>query len=98
MQDGTERNTPWILKKSMDLFDWNCAASPDLNPIKNVWRVMKDKLDDLPIRPTTIPEMIQVLENMWNNLNPQVDTLPYITSLPARIKAVIAANGGHTKY
>ena len=58
---------------------------------------MKDRLDDLPIRPTTIPEMIQVLENMWSNLNPQVDTLPYITSLPTRIKAVIAANGGHTK-
>ena len=68
----------------MDLFDWNCAASPDLNPIKNVWRVMKDKLDDLPIRPTTIPEMIQVLENMWNNLNPQVDSLPYIYHIFAR--------------
>ena len=35
---------------------------------------------------------------MWAELNPQTDTLPYIMSLPARVKAVIAANGGHTRF
>ena len=37
--------------------------------------------------------MIQVLQTMWAELNPQIDTLPYIMSLPARVKAVISANG-----
>lgn len=47
----------------------------------------------------TVTEMIQELQAMWKNLDPKVDTLPYIgMSLPVRIKAVIAANGGHTKY
>lgn len=30
------------------------ACSPDLNPIETVWRIMKKRLQDLPIRPTTI--------------------------------------------
>lgn len=77
--------------------DWP-PSSPDLNPIEHVWRIMKDRLDDRPLRPGTVPDMIHEVEMMWNNLNPQVDTLPYIMSLPTRIKAVIAANGGHTKY
>ena len=32
---------------------------------------------------------------MWAELNLQIDTLP---SLPARVKAVIAANGGHSRF
>ena len=59
---------------------------------------MKDRLDDRPLRPGTVPDMIHEVEMMWNNLDPQLDTLPYIMSMPTRIKAVIAANGGHTKY
>ena len=59
---------------------------------------MKARLDCLPIRPTTIVEMTQEIQAMWRNLDPKVDTLLFIQSLPTRIKAVIAANGGHTKY
>ena len=50
---------------------------------------MEDRLDDLPVRPATVPDMIHALETMWSNLNPQIDTLPYIMSLPTRIKGVI---------
>ena len=85
------------VKHGIKRIDWP-ASSPDLNPIETIWRVMKDKLDSLPVRPSTIPEMIQLLETMWNNLDPHVDILSHITSLPTRIKAVIEANGGHTKF
>ena len=59
---------------------------------------MKDKIDDLPIRPSSIPDMIAVVELIWNSLDPQIDILLHIISLPTRIKAVIEANGGHTRY
>lgn len=42
--------------------------------------------------------MITVLITVWTELNPQDDTLPHILSMPSHLKAVIAANGGHTKY
>lgn len=74
------------------------ASSPDLNPIETIWRTMKTKLDDLPTRPTTIPQMTRAIRTMWTELNPSIHTVPHITSMPARIQAVIAANGGHTKY
>ena len=52
-------------------------------------------IDDLPIRPSSIPDMIAVVESIWNYLDPQIDILLHIISLPTRIKAVIEANGGH---
>ena len=69
--------------------------SPDLNPIETVWRLMKDKINDLLIRPSPIPDVIAVVESIWNSLDLQIDILPHIISLPTRIKAVIEANGGH---
>ena len=77
--------------------DWP-ASSPDLNPIETLWRTMKKRLDNLPIRPASAPAMIEELQKMWAELIPVIDFVPHITSMPARIKAVIAANGGHTKY
>ena len=59
---------------------------------------MKSWLDDYPIRPTTALEVIDNVCTVWDELNPVVDTLPHIISMPLRVRAVIAANGGHTKY
>ena len=102
MQDGAPahraKNTQLEEKKlGIIRLEWP-ASSPDLNQIETLWRTMKSRLYDLPVRPTTIPQMIQVLQTMWAELNPETDTLPYIMSMPARVKAVIAANGGHTKF
>ena len=102
MQDGAPanraKNTQDAEKKhGITRLEWP-PSSPDLNPIETIWRIMKDKLEDSPVRPSTIPDMIQLLESLWNNLDPHVDILPHIISLPTRIKAVIEARGGHTKY
>lgn len=102
MQDGAPahraKNTREFEEKNgVVRLEWP-ASSPDLNPIEILWRNMKDKLDRVPIRPTTVADMRLELQAMWGNLDPKVDTLPYIMSLPTRIKAVISANGGHTKF
>lgn len=59
-----------IWREKWELFDWN-GQPPDLNPIEILWRNIKDKLDRVPVRPTTVTEMCLELQAMWENLNPQ---------------------------
>jgi transposase len=72
-------------------------ASPDLNPIENIWQVMKQKLRryDPPI--TTIQQLQEAVQKEWDAID-WVQILRLIETMPERIKAVIAAKGGHTKW
>ena len=80
-----------VLKK----MEWP-PNSPDLNPIENLWKLVKDLLRHHN-RPRNKQEMMQTIEAVWNEVSmEQLQTL--IASMPKRIKAVIAAQGGSTKW
>ena len=53
--------------------------------------IYHDVIDDLSVRLLTVPDMIALLQTMWNSLGPQWVLL-------ACIRAVIQGNGGHTKF
>lgn len=72
-------------------------SSPDLNPIEAIWRIIKARLNKRADRATTAAGVCQQIQEEWNMLT-QADILSLIDSMPDRIAAVIAANGGHTKY
>ncbi len=44
------------------------AQSPDLNPIENVWGIMKRRLRIMPKYPTTAEELFGQLCEIWNGL------------------------------
>ena len=69
--------------------------SPDMNPIENVWGVMKHALSKE--RPTTLDGMKKVVDKIWRNLDASYLTTLF-DSMPRRMQAVIAASGGPTKY
>ena len=71
------------------------AHSPDLNPIENVWRLLKYRIGKR--FPKKDAEVRQYLLEEWDKLKLN-DFKKYIESMPERCKAVIAANGGHTKW
>lgn len=71
------------------------ANSPDLNPIENVWLLLKYRIGRR--FPRTIDELRQYVIEEWDKLEPQ-DYLKYIEEMPERYEAVIAAGGGHTKW
>ena len=71
------------------------AHSPDLNPIENVWRLLKYRIGKR--FPKTDAEVRQYLLEEWEKLDLE-DFRKYIESMSERCKAVIAANGGHTKW
>jgi transposase len=71
------------------------AYSLDLNPIENVWRLLKYRISRR--FPTTDAQVEQYLIEEWDKLQLE-DFKKYIESMPARCQAVIDAKGGHTKW
>jgi len=68
-----------------------------LNPVEHLWHHLKSKPQQYETPPKGVHELWERVEKEWNEISPEVcQTL--IESMPRRVKAVIKANGGHTKY
>lgn len=76
------------------LMDWP-PSSPDLNSIEHVWVIIKGRIFCRPQRPSTAAQMRQAVDEEWERLD-QEQIAGIISSMPARIQAVIDANGGPT--
>lgn len=84
------------LLRAMDLVKLNWPArSPDLNPIENIWYLIKHRIGQH--FPTNRDECIAAFELEWSRLTRE-DIVKCIESMPARLQAVIDANEGHTRW
>ena len=86
----------WFKTKKIRVLKWP-GNSPDMNPIENVWEVLKNEIHSQPI--TTKNELIEQLIKVWFH-SKQITNLckKLIESMPNRIKALKDAKGGQTKY
>uniref|UniRef100_A0A9J8DLJ4 Tc1-like transposase DDE domain-containing protein n=1 Tax=Cyprinus carpio carpio TaxID=630221 RepID=A0A9J8DLJ4_CYPCA len=84
----------WFTDHGITVLNWP-ANSPDLNPIENLWDIVKRKLRDA--RPNTLDELKAAIEASWASITPQ-QCHRLIASMPRRIEAVISAKGFPTKY
>ena len=73
------------------------SRSPDLNPIEHVWDMLGRKLRSSPTQPNTLSQLADRLKTTWNEML-QDDVTNLIASMPRRIRAVIDARGGQTRY
>lgn len=71
------------------------ACSPDLNPIENVWKLVKEKVWKL--RPTTKESLKESILNAWDSI-PLETIQNIILSMNKRLQDVIDNNGDYTKY
>jgi hypothetical protein len=65
------------------------ASSPSLNPIENVWRLLKYRIGKRFLK--TINELRQYLIEEWDKLTLE-DYLKYVEEMPRRCKAVLETN------
>ena len=77
--------------------------SPDLNPIENVWNLMKNyiqfKYPDLGEgRQRSQDELRDIVKESWDLAVDENDLERLIESMPGRIRSVYEAGGGYTKY
>ncbi len=84
----------WFNDHGVTVLDWP-ANSPDLNPIENLWGIVKRKMRDT--RPNNADELKATVKETWASMPPQ-QCHKLITSMPRRIEAVIKAKGAPTKY
>ncbi|CAM4590576.1 unnamed protein product [Leuciscus chuanchicus] len=77
----------WFTDHGITVLNWP-ANSSDLNPIEDLWDIVKRKLRDA--RPNTLDELKAAIEASWASITPQ-QCHRLITAMPHRIEAVISA-------
>lgn len=85
----------WLLYNCTKVID-TPAQSPDLNPIENLWALLKRKVAKR--QPTNKNSLIKAIEEEWLKIPQYYDVNGLIQSMSRRLRAVIEANGQHTKY
>jgi hypothetical protein len=86
----------YLHANNVDILPWP-AFSPDLSPIEHLWDKLDRRVRKRHPAPTTIGELRQALREEWNNISiREINGL--INSMHRRIRAAMAANGGHTRY
>ena len=73
------------------------SCSPDLNPIENIWRTMKQRIKARSRFPATVAEMRAVVQEEWDRLQP-AGWNKYIDEMPAKIAEVVQRRGMQTRY
>ena len=87
----------WIEEQKIKVLeDWS-AQSPDLNPIEHLWHHLKLKLSNYETKARDVHELWERCDKEWNSFTEE-ECRRYIDSMPKRIKAVIKAKGGPTRY
>ncbi len=82
------------LPHGVGVLDW-AANSPDLNPIENLWGIVKRKMRYK--RPKNADELKATVKETWASIQYQ-QCHKQISSMPRRIEEVIKAKGAPNKY
>lgn len=93
----------WFRERGIEVMNWP-PYSPDLNPIENLWALLKEKMYILhpelvgaPNNAETLDLLIRCAIDTWERLGEQLLNR-LIDTMEHRVKAVLDAEGWYTKY
>ena len=100
MHDGAPCHRSRVVKKfwgekNIRQLDWP-GNSPDLNPIENLWMLLKNKVSVK--QPTNAKSLVTAIKEIWTKKISAEYCKKLTESMPQRIEAVLRSRGGHTKY
>jgi transposase len=93
----------WIIDMGINKVDWP-PYSPDLNPIENLWKMLKAKIIELhpelkvmKDNTTTKQHLINCAKEAWELLEEEMLN-KLAEGMQKRVTAIIKAQGWYTKY
>lgn len=94
---------PWARERGVILLDWP-PYSPDLNPIENLWKILKKRiyedypdLADYPVSDEALEYLIQVAQKVWGEIEQEVIE-NCVKSIKSRLEDCWQAGSYFTKY
>jgi hypothetical protein len=82
--------------KRVSIISW-APQSPDLNPIENLWKWIKDQISKQKHKIKTQLDIKCALRELWPNI-PEDFLLKLCNSVPRRYEACLKNTGRATKY
>ena len=101
MQDNapchkSKKVTEFLANSDVSVLDWP-AQSPDLNPIENIWNIIKERRRRKYGVPQTRADLIKQIFDIWSELTVN-DVENCITNMERRLLEVLRMKGRATKY
>lgn len=93
----------WARDNDIELVDWP-PYSPDLNPIENLWKLLKEgickkypELGSMPKNEASWEQLIRAAIDVWESFGDDL-LQQLVSSMNRRLEAVVVARGWYTKY
>jgi transposase/uncharacterized protein (DUF2267 family) len=87
----------YLAEQEYQVMEWP-PQSPDLNPIENMWQLLKIRLNEFDTPPKGMQELYERVTKVWYDVITEEDCKKVIESMPRRIEQCIKAKGYWTKY
>jgi transposase len=100
--DSDPKNTSNLVKdylqeQEYQVMEWP-PQSPDLNPIENMWQLLKLRLNEYDTPTKGMNQLYERSSEIWYEIIKKEECQKFIESMPERIEECIKAKGYGTKY